>query len=189
MTCLIANDFYAVHFSAMQEGRQHGERTDFVKYCQEVPAVGRTYLTVDLLDRDVRNTPIALRVVEEEYTRDGRSAGEKRTVAEVPAKIYRNGTADTQVDITQPGHYAVIATIGEDAFSEDDRLRIPFSVAVPAPVKASEWYGTIVGGLVFAFFAVMTLIGYRVYRANCPTATPGAPAEADIWSSHPEKRT
>ena len=71
MSCLMGNDFYAVHFSAFQPGRRAGESTDFTKYCQEIPGVGTTYLSIDLLDRDVRKTPISLRVVEEEFSEDG----------------------------------------------------------------------------------------------------------------------
>ncbi|MDD5035542.1 MAG: hypothetical protein PHE55_12375 [Methylococcaceae bacterium] len=168
MSCLIGNDFYAVHFSALQEGRQKGETTDFVKYCQEIPNLGKTYLSVDLLDRDVRTTPIALRVIEEEYSDDGRLPREKFTLAEVPAKIYRNGTADTHVNITTPGHYALIAVIGDGPISEDDRLRIPFTVGIDPPAKLGDWLGRFTGALTILFFSVMGVIAYRTYRSYRP---------------------
>ena len=114
MSCLVANDFYAVHFTALQEGRHEGEQTDFVKYCQEVPRPGKTYLTLDLLDRDARSMPVSLRVVEEELGDDGRPPKEKRTLVETPATVYKSGTAEIQADITEPGHYAVIAVFGEN---------------------------------------------------------------------------
>lgn len=173
MDCLVANDFYAVHFTSMQQGRRSGETSDFVNHCHEVPAVGLTFLSIDLLDRDARTTPVALRVVEEEYTSDGNEPREKETLMEIPSKIYKNGTADAQVEITRPGHYALIATIGEEALSEDDHLRIPFSVGVPPPAKASSWYKDFAAALAFAFFAIMTVIGYRVYRAYNPKVRPG----------------
>jgi hypothetical protein len=173
MDCLVANDFYAVHFTSMQQGRQKGQSSEFVNLCHEVPAVGLTFLSIDLLDRDARTTPVALRVVEEEYTANGDEPREKETLLEIPSKIYKNGTADARVEITRPGHYALIATIGEEALSEDDRLRIPFSVAVPPPTKASSWYKDFAAALAFVFFAVMTVIGYRAYRAYNPKAIPG----------------
>ena len=43
MKCLVANDFYAVHFTAIQQGRHKGEKTDFEKYCQEIPGPGKTF--------------------------------------------------------------------------------------------------------------------------------------------------
>lgn len=189
MDCLVANDFYAVHFTSMQPGRRSGETTDFKNYCQQVPAVGKTFLSIDLLDRDVRTTPVALRVVEESYSDNGVSPREKATLVEIPAKIYRNGTADTSVEITQPGHYALIATIGDDAISEDDRLRIPFSVAVAPPSRLNSWYKDFAAGLAFTFFAIMGVIGYRVYRAYNPRPLPGSEVPL-AWQKQPqEKRT
>jgi hypothetical protein len=176
MECLVGNDFYAVHFTAIQPGRQKDERTDFAKYCQEVPTVGKTYLSIDLLDRDVRKTPVALKVVEEEFNEDdGRPAKELRTVTELPAKIYNNGVADIAADITQPGHYALIATIGEGALSEDDHLRIPFTVGLEGAAKVN-WLGRFTGFLVTAFFGTFAVIAYRTYRAYRPKR----PVEAEV---------
>lgn len=178
MGCLVGNDFYAVHFTALQPGRQKGERSDFTKYCQEIPAVGATFLSIDLLDRDVRKTPITLRVVEEEFSEEGgRPPKTIRTVAEAPAKLYNTGTADIQANIAQPGHYALIATIGEDAISEDDHLRIPFTVAIEGATKV-DWLGRITGFIVLAFFGTMAAIGYRTYRAYRPKTR--EPVEAGI---------
>ncbi|MGZ8250605.1 hypothetical protein [Methylomagnum sp.] len=167
MTCLVANDFYAVHFSAIQEGQQAGERNQFEKYCQEVPKIGKVFLSIDLLDRDTRTTPIALTVVEEDIA-DGRPPEVKSTLAEIPAKIYKNGTADTHVDITHPGHYALIAIIGDGPIMEDDRLRIPFSAALPPPTDYGKFAGRATGLVVALFFGVMGLIGYRTWRAYRP---------------------
>lgn len=168
MTCLVGNDFYAVNFTAIQEGRQQGERSDFTKYCQIIPAVGKTYLSIDLLDRDIRKIPVALRVVREEFNEeDGRPPQELGTLAEIPAKLYNNGTADIAADIKQPGHYALIATIGNDAVSEDDRLRIPFTVAVEGAAKVN-WLGRFTGFIVLTFFGVTGFIGLRTYRAYRP---------------------
>jgi hypothetical protein len=140
MGCLVGNDFYAVHFTAIQEGVQKGETTAFAKYCQEVPAIGRTYLSIDLLDRDTRKTPISLKVVEEEFNEDGgRPPKELGILNEAPAKVYNNGVADIAANITQPGHYALIAIVGEEAISEDDRLRIPFTVGLEARRKSTGW--------------------------------------------------
>jgi hypothetical protein len=178
MSCLIGNDFYAVHFTAIQEGRQKGEATHFTKYCQEIPGIGKTYLSIDLLDRDVRKTPITLRLVREEFSEEGgRPPQELGVLAEAPAKIYPNGTVDIAADIKQPGHYALIATIGTDAVGEDDRLRIPFTVAVEGAAKVN-WLGRITGFIVVAFFGAMGYIGLRTYRAYRPKRDDSVGAEA-----------
>lgn len=185
MGCLVGNDFYAVHFTAIQEGRQKGEATDFTKYCQEIPTVGKTYLSVDLLDRDVRKTPIALKVVEEEFSEDnGRPPKELNALAQTPPKIYASGTADIQASIDKPGHYALIVTIGEEAISEDERLRIPFTVAVEGVAKVN-WLGRITGFIVLAFFSIIGFIGYRTWRAYRPKKPElaGIPANVEVKAS------
>jgi hypothetical protein len=189
MDCLVTNDFYAVHFTAMQQGRKQGETSDFTNYCQEIPAVGQIFLSIDLLDRDVRATPVSLRVVEESYSGNEPVPEEKTLLLEVPAKTYRTGTAETAVEITRPGHYALIATIGDQVLSEDDRLRIPFSVGVARPSELSSWYKDFAAGLAFTFFGVMSIIGYRVYRAYNPKILPGSAAPRAWQSQRQEKRT
>lgn len=184
MSCLIANDFYAVHFTAIREGQRNGQDSPFVKYCQEVPDVGTIHLTLDLLDRDVRSTPISLRVVEESGS-DGRQPPEiKSTLFEVPAKVYRNGIVETKATINKPGHYALIALVGEDPYSEDDRLRIPFSVGLPSPTRPTEVFGKVVGGLTLLFFSIMAVIGYRTFRTYRPNigqkTNAQPPGEADL---------
>lgn len=168
LSCLFANDFYAVHFSALQTGRAPGENSDFVKYCQEIPAIGKVFLSIDLLDRDARSLPIALRVVEEEIDTKGRLREIKSTLAETPAKTYRNGTAETHVDITHPGHYALIVRFGEGPVGEDDQLRIPFSVGLPPPTQYGKFFGHFTGAVVGLFFIVMAIIGLRTWQSYWP---------------------
>ena len=177
MTCLIANDFYAMHFTALQKGRKSNEATEFVKYCQEIPTVGETFLTVDLLDRDVRKLPVALRVIEESFSQEGALPREVRTLAETPQQVYKNGTVETHVDIKEPGHYALIVSVGEDPFSEDDRVRIPFSVGLPAPIQTGSWLGKLTWTAVAIFFGIMGVIGFRTLTAPPPKRTE-APASA-----------
>jgi hypothetical protein len=168
--CKVSNDFYAMNFTAMQEGQVKGETTPFVKYCQEIPVTGKTFLTVDILDRDVRSTPLTLRVVEEEIL-DGRLPKIKRTVTEELSKVYKNGTADIVANLTEAGHYALMVTIDDKNLGEDNRLRIPFSVALANPNKKSDWLGKFAGIVVTLFFSVMGYIGIRTYRAYRPHKT------------------
>jgi hypothetical protein len=165
-----------VHFTALQEGRQPGEKTDFVKYCQAVPYVGKIYLTIDLLDRDVRSTPISLRVIEENIV-DGRPPEIKTTLSETPPKIYKNGTADTHVNITEPGHYALIANVGDGPASEDDRLRIPFTVALAPQGSFTQTYGKVAAWSALLFFGIAGFIGYRAYQKYRPA---NSHSESDV---------
>ena len=91
--CLIANDFYAVHFSAYLKPttpREGNDREALLKpYCQELPTIGKAYFSADLIDRDIRKTPIGIRVVEIEKTGENPlEFKEIRTLNEVQPKIY-----------------------------------------------------------------------------------------------------
>ena len=177
MKCLVANDFYAVHFTALQTGRQSSEGTDFMKYCQEVPVTGLTFLTIDMLDRDVRQIPISLKVVQEELDANGNPQNQK-VLSEVPPRIYKNGTADTRHEFTQPGHYALIAEFGEPdgMVTEDDRLRIPFTIALVGasstpPLKIMFWVA------LSALFLVSAYFGWIFYKRYWPNLFGGMPSQ------------
>lgn len=135
LDCIIANDFYAVHFSAYLQPDKDDKNTDpkaaFVPYCQQVPRAGKMFFTADLIDRDIRATPIGIRLVEVEKT--GRKAPddirEIRTVAEIPSKLYPRGAVEAQADIDKNGDYVLYFLIG-DAIEEDDKFRVALEVGV-----------------------------------------------------------
>lgn len=135
LDCIIANDFYAVHFSAYIQpvkGKQSADpKSAFVPYCQKIPHPGKMYFTADLFDRDIRTTPIGIRLVEVEKT--GQKAPddfrEIRTVAEIPSKLYPRGAVEAQADIDKNGDYLLVLLVG-DAVEEDDKFRIPLEVGV-----------------------------------------------------------
>jgi hypothetical protein len=135
--CLVTNDFYAVHFSAYLKPTgdlKNADRAALLRpYCQELPGAGQAFFSADLIDNDVRETPIGIRVVELEKIADSKEKSEQfkeiRTLAEIPAKIYAKGVVEAQANLDKNGDYAMILIIGgEDAISEDDRLKIPFHV-------------------------------------------------------------
>lgn len=162
MSCLMANDFYAVHFTALQHGRRNDENSEFIKYCQEIPATGKTYLTIDLMDRESRKLDISLRIIEEEYSADGKTYKTLTTLKETPPRIYKNGVADVHADLDHPGHYALMVTFGdENEATEDDRMRIPFSVGLPSPGKPKINMGMVATLAVIGFMAALLVAGYR----------------------------
>jgi hypothetical protein len=138
--CLITNDFYAVHFSAYlkpsqdKEGLSAENREALLRpYCQELPNTGKAFFAADLIDRDVRKTPISIRLVELEKTgKDDTKADsfkEIHTILEVAPKLYPRGVVEAQADLNTNGYYALYLLIGGDeAISEDDKLRIQFHV-------------------------------------------------------------
>lgn len=163
--CLITNDFYAVHFSAYLQpsaDNKDEDREALLKpYCQELPAIGKTFFSADLIDRDIRKTPIGIRIVEVENTATPPAMPkELRTLLEVPPKLYTKGVVDTQVNIDKIGDYALILIIGgEDALSEDDRLHIPFHVGKKLFALSTQMLFLLATGLFVIFGAI-----YFIYR-------------------------
>lgn len=152
LDCIIANDFYAVHFSAYIQPAKGETNPDpkaaFVPYCQKIPKPGKMFFTADLIDRDIRTTPIGIRVVEVEKT--GQKAPddirEIRTVAEIPSKLYPRGAVEAQAEIDKNGDYVLFLMIGE-AMEDDDKFRVPLAVGVDPNALTVKEIAAIAGGV------------------------------------------
>lgn len=163
LDCIIANDFYAVHFSAyIQPGKDEkvaDPKASFVPYCQKIPRAGKMFFTADLIDRDIRSTPIGIKLVEVEKT--GQPAPndirELRTVSEIESKLYPRGAVEAQADIDKNGNYVLYFLIG-DAIEEDDRFRVPLEVGVdPNAMSMAEV------ALIAGMAAVALCLGFLLY--------------------------
>jgi len=154
LDCIIANDFYAVHFSAYvqpnKEDKQADAKAAFVPYCQKIPRTGKMFFTADLIDRDIRETPIGIRLVEVEKT--GQPAPndirELRTVMQSDSKLYPRGAVEAQADVDKNGDYVLYFLIG-DAIEEDDKFRVPLEVGVDPNALTMTQIALGLGGLVF----------------------------------------
>lgn len=171
VTCLVANDFYAVHFSAYIKptGDLKGaDREALLRpYCQELPYPGKVFLSADLIDRDIRTTPIAIRIVEMEKTGKGDKAEDFKeisVVSEVPAKLYPRGVVEAQADIVRNGHYTMFLVVGgEEALSDEDKLRVPFHVGGNPYGLSTEMLTAIIGGGGFLLLCLIYL-SYRFWQ-------------------------
>lgn len=122
------------------------------------------FFTADLIDRDIRATPIGVKLVEVEKTgqQPPNDIREIRTVAEFPAKLYPRGAVEAQADVDKTGDYVLYFLIG-DAIEEDDKFRVPLEVGV-APAGAQPplvLIGGSVGGLLLAGFGVWFFLRKR----------------------------
>ncbi|OAI17329.1 hypothetical protein A1507_11140, partial [Methylomonas koyamae] len=157
LDCIIANDFYAVHFSAYLQPDKNDKSADtkaaFVPFCQQIPRAGKMFFTADLIDRDIRSTPIGIRLVEVEKT--GQKAPddirEIRTVTEIPAKLYPKGAVEAQADVDKTGDYVLYLLIG-DAIEEDDKFRVALQVGVAPDRQQPPWLA--IGSVAAAIAAV-----------------------------------
>lgn len=163
LDCIIANDFYAVHFSAyLQPSKAElspENKAAFVPFCQKIPRAGKMFFTADLIDRDIRATPIGIKLVEVEKT--GQKAPddirEIRTIVEIPAKLYPRGAVEAQADVDKNGDYVLYFLIG-DAVEEDDRFRVPLEVGVDPDDNALVW---IVG--IAVVLVIILGVGFLLY--------------------------
>ncbi len=61
--CMQSNDYYVVNFAAYQLGPNQaaGSKNLPEAECVDLPATGKTQVSIDLLDLDVRKKPVALK--------------------------------------------------------------------------------------------------------------------------------
>lgn len=163
LDCIIANDFYAVHFSAYLQPDKTDKNADpkaaFVPFCQKIPRAGKMFFTADLIDRDIRETPIGIKLVEVKKT--GQKAPndirEIRTITEIPAKLYPRGAVEAQTEVDKNGDYVLYFLIG-DAIEEDDKFRVSLEVGVDPNDNTKLW---LIGSAVA--FAVLLMLGFLLY--------------------------
>ncbi len=164
LDCIIANDFYAVHFSAYiqpNKGEQNPDpKAAFVPYCQKIPRAGKMFFTADLIDRDIRATPIGIRLVEVEKT--GNKAPddfrEIRTITEIPAKLYPRGAVEAQAEIDKNGDYLLYFLIGE-AVEEDDKFKVPLEVGVDPNAMPLQTIALAGGGVL-----ILLVLSFLLFR-------------------------
>lgn len=163
LDCLIANDFYAVHFSSYVQPSKDQVAQDakaaFVPFCQKIPHAGKMFFTADLIDRDIRTIPIGIKIVEVEKT--GQKAPddfrEIRTVAEIPSKLYPRGAVEAQAEIDKNGDYLLYLLIGE-AIEEDDRFKIALEVGVDPNALSMQEIASIAGGILLLMILIAMLV-------------------------------
>ncbi len=170
LDCLIANDFYAVHFSTyVQPGKDEiskDAKAAFVPFCQKIPRAGKMFFTADLIDRDIRTIPIGIKIVEVEKTgqKGPDEFREIRTVAEIPSKLYPRGAVEAQAEIDKNGDYLLYLLIGE-AIEEDDKFRVPLEVGVDPNALSMQQIALIAGGATLLLLLIL-LAFWLVNRAK-----------------------
>ena len=168
--CLVATDFYAVYFSAyIQPTGDNSKVTDkktlFRSYCKNIPTIGAAFFTADLVGSELRGMPIGIRIVEQELTGSDDSKAENfkdiRTLEEIPAKVYPRGVVEAHTQLDKKGYYAIYLLIGgEEALSDDDKIRIPLHVGADPDEKPIRTTIIMAIGGIFG----LALLGFVAYR-------------------------
>lgn len=171
LSCVAEKGLYTVHFGAYQakQGVPGAPEREFDPYCKDVPKTGKTTLVFDLMNRELREMPLAVRVVE------ATNGPEPRTVLYVPPITYANGVVTTEATFDKPGTYTAIvsrekpaggmaqaaaaahASHGPDAFTVSFPLRVGLTQSVsPVPLSLRTW------AVIFGI-AVLSCVGYYRY--------------------------
>ena len=172
--CLVANDFYAVYFSAYVKPADDAAQSSvkdrkalFRSYCKEIPRTGTAFFTADLVGSELRETPIAIKIVEQEFAGGDENKAENfkdiRTLTEIPAKIYPKGAVEAQTVLDKEGYYALYLTMGEEALSEEDKLRIPLHVGGDPDAKPM-WMRALTAVGITLGFAIISYVAFRFMR-------------------------
>jgi hypothetical protein len=149
--CMQSNEYYVVNFAAYQSDLSQSKdmKTLPTAECIDIPLVGKTQITLDLLDRDVRKKQVALKIRRE----DG------QTLAELPMAVAKQGVVSVSVDFKSAGKYQAVLQVKDTDLNIDPEisaLHIPLTVALAVEQPASEkplWIFFIVIGLLVAGLA------------------------------------
>ncbi len=164
LTCVTMTDFYIAHLTAYQDNPAAAPGERFKPLCQDLPATGKTFLTVDMIDRDVRQTPIAVKLVEEEVSDPDQANAAPpvlRTLLDIAPKLYKQGVVEAQADFNRPGHYALLVMVGDQAAAEDI-IRIPLRVALGTGISMEK----IIIYILPVMFVAFLFVSYRYYKQS-----------------------
>ncbi|SCY59179.1 hypothetical protein [Nitrosospira sp. Nsp13] len=138
--CIVQTGAFPVGFNAYVV--PDGDHPSFPPFCSPVPA-GPLNLVIDILAPDVREAPLAVRLMKIE-------GGEEREVLSIPAKEYTSGNIPLAVNLEPLGKYNVLL-IGNDASGNVNSL-----VSIPLDVrKAGDFIHTGNGGTGWGFLLLV----------------------------------
>jgi hypothetical protein len=161
LACVVSAGRYSVHFSAYQEPTAEelkDRKKAYSPHCQDLPRTGKAYLTVDMLDADVKSTPIGVKVMT-------KGEGGGRNITTVPAAVYKNGIIEVVSDLPEPGEYTVELGV-EHTGAKADTVRIPLRVALqPKLSDRVPQIAVAVGGLVAMMVALFAFLKRKQTKA------------------------
>jgi len=126
--CKLSVGPYAMHFAGYQP-----ESSGTKEFCEDIPQVGATMVTLDAIDEVLRTIPIGVRIIRD--TGD-ESSLEAVTVFNSPPAVYPNGSVPLEHRFDSPGKYIGLVAAGDKGQYVS---RFPFSVGVGTPGLARYW--------------------------------------------------
>jgi hypothetical protein len=106
-TCTVEIRKYRMHFTAYQQA------TGGQDHCWDFPAPGKTILVFDFPDTELRSKPVELRIVETGEGGEIAVGGPIKTVAELPTKVYPQGTVNLESEFEAGKRYVAVLTLSD----------------------------------------------------------------------------
>jgi len=131
--CMLSNDYYIANFAAFQADPQQPRNARNMQFpiCQEIPNVGETQITVDMLDRDVRKKLVSLKVFN----------SNKQLITETAPTLAKQGYVSTNVNFPKSGNYDLAVYVNDQDLNvapEKSALHIPLTVAIVVPGSSAS---------------------------------------------------
>lgn len=150
--CKLKVGAYVMHFAGYQPGSS-GAR----EFCEDIPEVGQTVVTMDAVDDVLRTMPIQVRIVRDTGASPTEPPREADTVLYLPPKLYPAGSVSFEHQFDGSGKFVGYVMAGDKG---QHVARFPFSVGG----KKSAWSGFLpylgLGGL------GLLLLAYTKRRAG-----------------------
>jgi hypothetical protein len=106
-TCVVEIGKYGMHFTAYQRA------TGGEEHCWDLPEPGKTILVFDFVDTEMRSKPVELRVVETGEGGEIAVGGPIRTVAELPTKVYPQGSVTLESEFEAGKRYVAVLVMSD----------------------------------------------------------------------------
>jgi hypothetical protein len=130
LDCIYGREPYVVRFSAYQRPDVPLEGVNYQRaFCEKIPSLGATKITIDILDKTSRERPVALTFIHHD---EASPSIESLSAGKVVNQSFQNGIPrgfiQSRLDLFEVGFYTLVVEFGGGVVSEDEIVRIPFEV-------------------------------------------------------------
>jgi hypothetical protein len=105
-SCMLMAGMHEMHFSGYQT------KSALDEFCQDIPSAGSASITIDAIDKNIRDMTTEVRIIRGLGPEEGKTADlGPVTIKYLPPTQYPGGTFTFPVDFDQPGKYTAIVTV------------------------------------------------------------------------------
>ncbi len=130
LDCIYGSAPYEVRFSAYQRPDVKLEGVNYQRaFCEKLPSLGATKITLDFIDKGLRERSVALKFIHHE---EASPSAEMLAAGQLVNESFHNGIPrgliQSRLDFSKTGFYTLVVKFGGGVVSADEVVRIPFEV-------------------------------------------------------------